>query len=114
MNEEKVKLIIRHCQIINTLMDCVDIEMTYDLSATKFNDPRINNHVRRIKESVDQIKKALSYIVTVKDREFSNFEHSPQVHRIFRYFATMDTKQLSEIMDQYEEYDKVNPPIEIS
>ncbi len=114
MNEEKVKRILRHCQIMNVLVDVMGIEMQYDLAVTKFTDPRVNNHIRRLKESLEEIKKNLAYLVTAKDREFSLYGHATEVHRLFRYFGTMDSTQLSEIMDAYESYDKINPHVEIS
>ena len=109
---EKIKRVLRHCQTMNVLVGCLEIEMTYDLHSAKFTDPRVNNHIRRIKESLGQIELALAYAVKHTNREHMKYDHNFEVHRLFRYFSTMDTTQLKNLMDAYENYDKENPPTE--
>jgi len=115
MNEpsEKIKRVLRHCQTMNVLVGCLEIEMAYDLHSAKFTDPRVNNHIRRIKESLGQIELALAFAVKHTNREQMKYDHHFEMHRLFRYFGTMETNQLRSILDQYEQFDRENPPTEI-
>lgn len=108
--EAKVKELLRHIQTMQVLTVCMEIEFHQELIDKRWKDPHTSNHIRKLKESLEQIKKGLSFKFKVKDHELMNFEHPVQVHRLFKYFSTMETNQLSLIMDQYEEYDRVNPP----
>jgi len=89
----------------------MEIEYFSDLVDFRFKEPNMNNHIRRIKESLEQIKKGLNFKYKVKDRELMNIDHPVQVHRLFTFFSTMDTTQLTELMDAYESYEKVNPSV---
>ena len=102
MLNEKTKRILNHIQTIAVLTDCIDIEYNNDLVDEKFKDKALSNHNRRIKESISQIKSSLSFRYKVQDRDFMTYEHATQVHRLFTYFSTMDTKQLTELMDGFE------------
>ena len=113
MKEEKIKNILRHCQTMAILADVMDIEMHTDLVDAKFKDPKINNHVRRLKESIAQIKTGLAYLVKPIDREHATYTHAVEMHRLFKYFATTDSRQLADIMDAYEQFDRDNPPTEV-
>lgn len=110
---EKERRILKHVQTMGVLANCMEIEMFNDLVDYKAKDPTINNHIRRLKESIQQIKKGLSFKYRVIDRDHMENDHSIQMHRLFNYFSIMDTDQLTRILDQYEEYDKLNPPIQL-
>lgn len=112
MNEEKTKRILRHFQMISLLVDCIDIEMHQEIIGSKFSTPALNNHVRRIKESIERIHLGISLYVKQKDRDQALYEASPQIHRLVKYFSMMHPAQLEKIMDAYEQYDKENPPTE--
>lgn len=108
---EKEQRILRHVQVMSVLASCMEIEYMNDLVDMRWKDPNMNNHIRRIKESLEQIKKGLNFKYKIKDKELMTIDHPVQVHRLFNYFSTMDTTQLSELMDAYEEYDKINPSV---
>jgi len=108
---EKEQRLLRHCQTMSVLASCIEIENQNDLIDHKFKVPHLNNHIRRIKESLKEIKLNLAFKYRVKDRELMEYDHATQIHRLFKYFSTMETSQLTEIMDAYEEYDKINPPL---
>lgn len=108
---EKEKRILRHVQTMSVLASCMEIEFYSDLVDMRFKEPNMNNHIRRIKESLEQIKKGLNFKYKIKDRELMTIDHPVQVHRLFNYFSTMETTQLTELMDAYEQYDKVNPSV---
>lgn len=104
----KIKRILHHCQTIGMLADCIGIEFQQDLVDAKFKDPRINNHARKIKESIAQIKLSLASKVKVLDREFMEYEHSTECHRMLSYISTMDTNQLKSLNDGFEELERKN------
>ena len=104
--EEKIERIIRHCQNIAVLCDVMDIELSHDLSDYQFNDPRLGNHNRRIKESINQIKLSLASKVKSLSYEDTKYNHGTQLWRVFRFFSTMATPQIVEIMDGYEEIER--------
>jgi len=107
--QEKINRILRQTQTISVLADCIDMEFNSDLVDYQFKDPRISNHSRRIKESIAQIKLYIgSGQVKVIDQEFFTYEHAVQVHRLFTYFSTMDTDQLTELMDGFDELERKN------
>jgi len=104
--EEKIDRIIRHCQNIAVLCDVMDIELSHDLSDYQFNDPRLGNHNRRIKESINQIKLSLASKVKSLSYEDTKYNHGTQLWRVFRFFSTMETSQVSLVMDGYEEIER--------
>lgn len=110
MIPEKEQRILQHCQTMGVLANCIEIEFMQDLVDARWKDPNLNNHVRKLKESLRQIKLGLAYKFKVKDQELMDNELSPQVHRLFKYFSTMDVNQLRDIIDAYEAYDIENPP----
>lgn len=107
---EKEKRILRHVQTMSVLVTALEIEYQTDLVDHKFKSPHLNNHIRRIKESIQQIRTGLSFKYKVIDRDLMENEHGATVHRLFAYFSTMDTAQLTSIVEAYEAYDKDNPP----
>lgn len=107
---EKERRILKHVQTMGVLVTALEIEYMNDLVDHKFKQANLNNHIRRIKESIQQIRSGLSFKYRVMDRDLMENEHGATVHRLFAYFSTMDTKQLTEIVDAYEAYDKDNPP----
>ena len=108
---EKEKRILRHVQTMSVLTTCMEIEMFSDLIDYRAKDPNINNHIRRLKESLQQIRKGLSFKYKILDRDLMENEHGAQMHRLFSYFSTMHTQQLTDIVDAYEKYDRTNPPV---
>ncbi len=108
---EKEKRILRHVQTMSVLTTCMQVEYMQDIVDARFKDPNMNNHIRRIKESLEQIRKGLSFKYKVIDRDFMENEHGLVMHRLFTYFSTMETSQLDSIITAYEAYDKETPPI---
>lgn len=105
---DKEKRILNHVQNMSVLATCMDIEFHNDLVDYKFKEPTMNNHIRRIRESLEQIKKGLSFKYKVTDREFMTYVHAGAVYRVFDYFSTMDTDQLNSIMDGFDELERRN------
>ena len=93
-------------------MDVADIEVQSDLVDARFKNPIVNNHIRRIKESITQVHLSLASMVKSLDYEHSKYDHATQMHRVFKYFSTMDTAQMSDMMDAFETFDKEHPPTE--
>lgn len=101
-SEETLKRVLRSVQTMAVLADCMEIEMSEDLSFSKFADPNMNNHVRKIKDSIVALRAGINRLVKTPDQEFVTFEHSPQAHRLFKFFSTMSTTQLTEYLDLLE------------
>ena len=112
MKDETTKEILRHVQTLTVMADVMTIEIQQRMIDNKFKSPIVNNHVRRIKESLSQIKLHLTTIAKPIDRDLMQYAHATEVYRVFKYFGTCSTQQLSEIMDAYEQFDKENPPTE--
>lgn len=108
---DKEKRILNHVQNMSVLVTCMEIEVTKDLIDYRFRDPNTNNHVRRLKESLQQIKKGLSFKFKVTDREFMEYEHGSEMHRAFEYFSTMDTNQLRSLLDGFDELERRNKEV---
>lgn len=105
---EKEKRILSHVQTMSVLVTAMEIEISRELLDYRFRDPNTNNHVRRIKESLQQINKGLSFKFKVTDRDFMTYEHGVEVHRMFDYFGTMETSQLKQMNDGFEELERKN------
>ena len=112
MKDETTKEILRHVQTLTVMADVMQIEIQQRMIDHKFKSPSINNHVRRIKESLERVKIELTFLANPIDRDHLQYAHATEIYRLFKYFATMSTDQLSEIMDAYEQFDKENPPTE--
>ena len=104
---EKASRIIKSMQIIAVLAECISIEFQSDLVDTKFKNPAVNNHSKRIRESAEAIKLHLSSVVKNKDRDFFGYEYAAEMHRLVTHFSGMDIKQIADFMDGIEELKNV-------
>lgn len=100
--------ILKSAQVIGTLVECINIEVMHDLIDARFKHPTINNHNRRLKESIQGIKLHLGTIVQVKDRDHFDYEFAVEMHRLVTHFCGMTTEQIKQIMDVIEEKIKSN------
>ena len=103
MTPEKTNNILTSLQNIAVLAECIGIEFQQDLCDTRFKNPAINQHRKRITESAEAIKTHLASVIKNKDREFFGYQHAVEFHRAVTFFAGLDYLQLREFMDGVEE-----------
>ena len=103
---KKVKDVLHSVQTISALANCIIIEHQNDLIDSRFKIPVLNQKAKRIREYSEDIKKALLTFTVVKDEDYTNYEHSTAMHRLFKWFALLDAEQINSYMDELESLDK--------
>lgn len=102
MTDEKKARILTSVQLINLCAEIIAIEYQNDLVDSRFKQPAINNHSRRIKEGAQAIKTHLTSLATNKDKDFFNYDYSVEMHRLITQVLQMPAEQLRGINDQLE------------
>lgn len=99
LSEQKITRILKSTQIIEVLAECIKIEHMNDLIDTKFRQPAINSHAKKIKESSQAIQTHLSFLVKNKDKGFFADEYALEIHRVLSHFIGLEITQIREFMD---------------
>lgn len=96
--EKEIKL-LSYIQLVALCAEIIMIEYQDTAISTRFKNPAINNHSKRIVESADAIRKHLSFLSENKDREKFMYSSSLQFHRVFKFFMEYPPEKLEELMD---------------
>lgn len=99
---EKQADLLKSVHIIGVCARLIQIEFANDLVDTKFKQPLVNQHAKRIAESSQQIKSALNsphMPFKVKSQEYMDYDYALQMHRIISYFTDMGLEKITEFAD---------------
>lgn len=99
---EKQSDLLKSVHIIGVCARLIEIEYANDLIDTKFKQPLINQHSKRIKESAEQIKKALNSPNNpfhVKSKDYMDYEYSLQLYRVIDFLTDMGLEKITEFAD---------------
>ena len=99
---EKQSELLKSVHHIGVFARLIQIEFENDLVDSKFKQPIINQHAKRIKESAEQIKKALNSPNNpfyVKSQEYMDYEYTLQLYRVFDFFTDMGLEKITEFAD---------------
>lgn len=102
ITEEAVANLLEHVQLIGLSAEIIKIEYQSRLVDTRFKNPNINNHAKRIKESANMIQTHLASLTYNKDREFFEYEYCVQLHRVLKHFMQLRIDQLETFMEGIE------------
>lgn len=100
--EDKILRVLKSAQNIALLAECISVEFQTDLVDTRFRQPAINQHSKRIRDSIEAIKIHLAGMVKNKDREFFSYDYAVEIHRVIDYFSNMSVEQVRDFMDRVE------------
>lgn len=104
LSEQKQFDIVRSIQMIGVMAKMIDVEFHQHIVDTKFRNPIINNHARKIKESTEQIIKLLTQSgALLKDQEKFDYEYVLNLYKIFEHVTQMSYEQISEQVKRLEE-----------
>ncbi len=102
MTDEKKARILTSVQLINLCAELIGIEYQNDLVDSRFKQPAVNNHSKRIREGAQAIKTHLASIATNKDKEFFSYDYSIEMHRLITQVLQMPVEEIRGINDQLE------------
>lgn len=95
--------LLTHAQFIGVCAELIQIEHRNRLIDTRFSNPAINQHAKRVKESSQMIQTHLSSLTVVKGREFFSDEYCVQLHQALKHFIGLSVEQLTEFVDTIQE-----------
>lgn len=103
---EKSERIFKSMQNISVFAEFIGMEFQIDLTDTKFINPAINQHSKRIKESATSIQTHVGGVIKNKDKEFFTYEYCTALYELFTYFTTMPLEGIQDTLNQIEELKK--------
>lgn len=106
MKEDKLIRIVEQLGFITLLMDVIEIELQHDLVSSSFTQPLLNNHLRRIRESVTQIKSSISRKIKITNKEEAFYEYALQFHQLMKHFKEKDGTTIEQLVNTLENYEK--------
>lgn len=96
--QRKVDL-LENTQFIGLMASLIRVEFQSNLVDSRFKQPAINQHGKRIQESAKAIEVHLSSVVDLKDRESFNYEFAPEMIELIKYFSRYPAEKIREFMD---------------
>lgn len=108
---EKQADLLKSIHILGILSRCMEIEFANDMVDTKFKSPNINNHNRKIKESLTAIKSTINSGLQpfkVKSQEYMEYDYAVQMYRVIDHFTDMGLDVITEFMDEVDKLKKQN------
>lgn len=106
LTPEKAENLFMSMQAMATIVQLLDIEYEWHLKDARFQSPIINNHKKRIRESIEALKLETLSKITPKDREYFVFDHCTNVFEILRFLMFMPKEGLEDTLKQIEELKK--------
>ena len=105
MNNDKLDRILAHVQTLKCYTGAMEAEIGKDLIDAKFKDKNVNNHIRKLKESLTAIGRycGLNGAVKITDFEELSYDRAALMNRVFSFLATMDLEQLEGYVTSTEE-----------
>lgn len=100
--ERKVNL-LENVQFIGLMASLIQVEFQSNLVDSKFKNPAVNQHAKRIKESSHAIEVHLSSIVNLKDRESFAYSVSTEMIELIKHFLNYPPEKIREFMDRIRE-----------
>lgn len=106
LTPKKAQALFLSMQTTAILAELISIEYHNVLIDTKFKNPAINQHAKRIKESSEAIRLHLAALLDTKDREFFAYDYCVELSVLFKFFTTMPLEQIQDTIKQIEELNK--------
>lgn len=102
LGDEQLRAVLHHVQTITTLATLIQIECQSSIVDIKFKSPVINQKAKRIQSDSQDIVNGFNSLVRVIDEDHMQYEHSIQLHRLYKWFSVMKTEQIEEFLDKVE------------
>lgn len=102
-HEKKVIDFMRSVQFILASIGTIEVEWQMYMVDYKFKNANMNNHLKRMRESMREVKRHFANFVQVKDQDEFSYEYTVQLHRVMALFSGLHTDQLAEYADGLEE-----------
>lgn len=102
---EKQADLLKSVHHIGVFARLIELEYANDLVDTKFKQPLINQHSKRIRESAEQIKKALNSPNNpfhVKSQEYMDYDYTLQIYRVMDFLTDMGLEKITEFANELE------------
>lgn len=99
MTPERLYPILKSTHMIGVLAEIIKVEHRDRIFDTKFKQPLLNNHAKRILESANQIQLDLRAKFDCMKREELTYEHALQLHRLLDHFIDIGIERTTEFMD---------------
>lgn len=103
---EKAQQVFHSIQSMSVLTELLSIEGHVYLVDHKFNDPFLNNHLKRLKDSIGAIQNHLGKKITARDEEFFKYEHCSLLYSVVKFFMFQQKEELEDTLNQIEELKK--------
>lgn len=102
-SEARKKALLTSVQVIGLLAECIQVQFQNSLVDSKFKNPAINQHSKRIKESSEAIKLHLSSIATLPNRDQFTYDYAVHMTALIELFLHHTPEQLEELVGLVEE-----------
>ena len=106
VTQEKAEEVFASIQRMTMFFELARIEEQVFLFDHRFRNPVMNNHIKRIRESLQALEKESGRLITSKDTEYFKYEHTPLLHVIFKAYMFQDKRFLEEVVNQLEDSEK--------
>lgn len=102
-SESRQKALLTSVQVIGLLAECIQVQFQSALVDSKFKNPAINLHAKKIKDSSEAIKLHLSSIATLSGRDEFTYEYAVHMTALIELFLHHTPEQLEELVGLVEE-----------
>lgn len=99
MTPERLYPILKSTHMIGVLAEIIKVEHQSALVDTRFKNPNLNNHAKRILDSANQIQLDLRAKFDCMKREELTYEHALQLHRLLDHFIDIGIERTTDFMD---------------
>lgn len=103
---EKAQQVFHSIQSMSILVELLEIETHVYLYDHKFNEPFLNNHIKRLKDSIGAIQNHLGKKVKTIDEEFFKYSHCALLSEVVKFFMFQPKEELEDTLNQIEELKK--------
>jgi hypothetical protein len=103
---DKAQEVFYSVQSMSVLIELLDIESRVYFHDHKFNEPFLNNHIKRLKDSIGAIQNHLGKKIIARDEEFFKYEHCALLSEVVKFFMFQPKEELEDTLNQIEELKK--------
>lgn len=102
-SEARQQALLTSVQVIGLLAECIQVQFQNSLIDSRFKNPAINLHAKKIKDSSEAIKLHLSSISTLGRRDDFTYDYASHMSALIELFLHHDSDQLAELVRLVEE-----------
>lgn len=111
--ERKVNL-LKSVQMIGLLTTMIQHEYDIALVDSKFLNPNINNHSRKIRESAQAIHTSIAEVAFIKDPRFFNEEYATEIDELLTNFVDHSIEDLRALNAAIKKGKESDVPVEVN